>query len=50
MFAAIAGSTAAGFAVACLAAACYETGYALQAMEARTSRRPPAEKIPYGGR
>lgn len=37
MFAAIAGSTAAGFAVACLAAACYETGYALQAMEARTS-------------
>jgi drug/metabolite transporter (DMT)-like permease len=37
MFAAIAGSTAAGFAVACLAAACYESGYALQAMEARTS-------------
>jgi drug/metabolite transporter (DMT)-like permease len=37
MFAAIAGSTAAGFAVAALAAACYETGYALQAMEARSS-------------
>src|SRR5919198_683031 len=37
MFAAIAGSTAAGFAVAVLAAACYETGYALQAIEARSS-------------
>ena len=37
MFAVIAGSTAAGFAIAALAAACYETGYALQAMEARSS-------------
>jgi drug/metabolite transporter (DMT)-like permease len=37
MFAAIAGATAAGFVIAALAAACYETGYALQAMEARRS-------------
>src|SRR5215212_5443431 len=37
MFAAIAGSTALGFGVAALAAACYETGYALQAIEAKTS-------------
>src|SRR4051794_17102681 len=35
MFAAIAGTTAAGFGVAVLAAACFETGYALQALEAR---------------
>src|SRR4051794_30687884 len=35
MFAAIAGATAAGFGVAVLAAACFETGYALQALEAR---------------
>src|SRR3954471_10024358 len=37
MFAAIAGTTALGFGVAVLAAACYETGYALQAIEAKTS-------------
>src|SRR5919198_1158708 len=37
MFAAIAGSTALGFGVAALAAACYETGYALQAIEAKRS-------------
>jgi drug/metabolite transporter (DMT)-like permease len=37
MFAAIAGSTAAGFGIAVLAAACYETGYALQAIEAKRS-------------
>jgi|tagenome__1003787_1003787.scaffolds.fasta_scaffold20523514_2 drug/metabolite transporter (DMT)-like permease len=37
MFAAIAGTTALGFGVAVLAAACYETGYALQAIEAKTA-------------
>jgi drug/metabolite transporter (DMT)-like permease len=37
MFAAIAGSTAAGFGVAVLASACYETGYAFQAIEAKRS-------------
>ena len=35
MLAAIAGATAAGFFVAVLAAVCFETGYALQALEAR---------------
>jgi drug/metabolite transporter (DMT)-like permease len=37
MFAAIAGTTAAGFGIAVLAAACYETGYAFQAIEAKRS-------------
>jgi len=45
MFAAIAGSTAAGFAVAVLAAACYETGYALQAIEAKRSPGEQALKF-----
>jgi drug/metabolite transporter (DMT)-like permease len=35
MVAAMSGSTGAGLAVAALAAACYETGYAFQALEAR---------------
>jgi drug/metabolite transporter (DMT)-like permease len=45
MFAAIAGSTAAGFAVAVLAAACYETGYAMQAIEAKRSPGEQALKF-----
>jgi drug/metabolite transporter (DMT)-like permease len=45
MFAAIAGSTALGFAVAVVAACCYETGYALQALEARRSPGEQALKF-----